>query len=178
MRIFICGTTCVGKTSLIEELKKLNKFKNYEVVPSARQKIIDLGLSHTQESNDETQTIYFDHYLEYYDKYNIIFDRSLIDVITFSEWLVNEDKVADFTYYNQLSHFMILDKRIDDYYFFIKPEFPLINDGFRTITEEMRQDISFRMERILKYLEIDYFYLSGTVQERLNQVQQVLDKQF
>ena len=44
MKIGLCGTMSVGKTTLVNDLKKLNQFKDYNFATERSEYLRDLGI--------------------------------------------------------------------------------------------------------------------------------------
>ena len=89
MRIAISGTACQGKTTLIKDF--LDQWKSYNTPEKTyRDVIIEQGLEHSSETNQETQWAILNFMVEELEKTtslsNVIFDRSPLDNIIYSIW--------------------------------------------------------------------------------------------
>ena len=58
MRIGFCGTMSVGKTTMVNELKKLPEFKNYNFRTERSKYLMDLGIPLNTDSTTLGQTIF------------------------------------------------------------------------------------------------------------------------
>ena len=84
MKIGLCGTMSVGKTTLVNELKKLNQFKGYEFATERSEYLRDLGIPLNTDSTLNGQTIFLAERVAELMKENVITDRTVLDVIAFT----------------------------------------------------------------------------------------------
>lgn len=88
MRVAVTGTACVGKSTFINDF--LSNWKDIFIAPerSYRDVLRESGLSHSKQTNKETQQVILDTMLEQHMKYtrddNVIFDRCPLDNIAYS----------------------------------------------------------------------------------------------
>ena len=58
MKIGLCGTMSVGKTTLVGALKKLDQFKNYNFATERSKNLNNLGIPLNTDSTLKGQTIF------------------------------------------------------------------------------------------------------------------------
>ncbi|MGH2772901.1 MAG: AAA family ATPase, partial [Actinomycetota bacterium] len=58
--------------------------------------------------------------------------------------------------------------------FYLPVEFPIVPDGLRPLDPDFQQEIDRRVLNLLKYHDLHYHPLTGAVQERLDQIDSVL----
>ena len=58
MKIGLCGTMSVGKTTLVGALKKLDQFKNYNFATERSKYLNDLGIPLNTDSTLKGQTVF------------------------------------------------------------------------------------------------------------------------
>jgi predicted ATPase len=174
MRIIITGAHGTGKTTLVTAIKATPAFYHYGIVPSARQKLLDLGIPHSELGSELTQRVYMEHCLSYKDHYNVICDRCVVDVLAYTHYLFTQNKVSnDFALGQEKIVRDYFDHQVHtDKIFFLEPEFDILEQehpdgGVRTIDKEYQQAISDNIENILDTLEISYALISGCPTKRL-----------
>ena len=94
MRIAICGTANMGKSTLIKDF--LKRFPTYKAdTETYRDKIVNEELPHSKETNQDTQWKILNHMIDGLQKYknddNVIFDRCPIDNLVYSLWSLEKD---------------------------------------------------------------------------------------
>lgn len=97
MRIGVCGTQCLGKSTFIEDF--LKKYPMYSTPENTYRKIIkDKGLSINQGTTPETQAILMDcicdGIINTSKGDNIITDRTPYDALVYSLWAYENDTVG------------------------------------------------------------------------------------
>ena len=84
MRIGLCGTMSVGKTTLVNELKKLGQFKDYEFATERSEYLMNLGIPLNTDSTLNGQTVFLAERVAELMKENVITDRTILDVIAYT----------------------------------------------------------------------------------------------
>ena len=84
MRITFVGSVSVGKTTLVEALSKLPQFKNYHIATERSKYLRDLGIPLNTDSTLKGQIIFGAERASELMYENLITDRSIIDVIAFT----------------------------------------------------------------------------------------------
>jgi len=170
MKIGLCGTMSVGKTTLVNALKELEQFKGYNFATERSQHLMSLGIPLNTDSTLKGQTIFLAERCSELIQENIITDRTIIDVMSFTQnakSIPYQDKEAFEKYASEF----IYDY---DVIFYISPKGIDIEDnGIRETNVEYRDLIDDTIvELIQKYghragnIEI----ISGTTEERIQQI--------
>jgi deoxyadenosine/deoxycytidine kinase len=84
MRIGLCGTMSVGKTTLVNALKELKQFKGYEFATERSEYLMNLGIPLNTDSTLKGQTVFLAERVAELMKENVITDRTVLDVIAFT----------------------------------------------------------------------------------------------
>tara|TARA_B100001093_G_C26503805_1_gene874460 strand:- start:8 stop:538 length:531 start_codon:yes stop_codon:yes gene_type:complete len=174
MKIGFTGTMSVGKTTLVNALKELPEFKDYNFKTERSKYLRDLGIPLNTDSTTKGQIIFLaERCSELYDE-NIITDRTLIDVMAFTS--LAKTIPLTFSYnFNDLCHDLLQEY---DYIFYISPDGVDIEDnGVRTTDPEYRESVDKEIKKIIKekkgYIK-NLIELNGSVEERVNKVKQTL----
>jgi predicted ATPase len=94
MRICVVGTSCVGKTTFINDF--LKKYPMYKLSKESYRDILDeKGVKLNREGNQESQEIIRDYMsdqaLKYNRNSNVVFDRCILDNLIYSVYLNDKD---------------------------------------------------------------------------------------
>ena len=84
MKIGFCGTMSVGKTTLVNALKKLPEFKNYTFRTERSKHLMDLGIPLNTDSTYKGQLVFAAERAAELMQENIITDRTIVDVMAFA----------------------------------------------------------------------------------------------
>jgi len=135
MKIGLCGTMSVGKTTLVNELKKLEQFRGYEFATERSKYLMDLGIPLNTDSTLKGQTIFLAERVSELMKGNIVTDRTIIDVIAFTNCSETID-FKDKEYFEDYARVFVGEY---DWIFYIDPVGTKIEDnGVREINPEYR----------------------------------------
>ena len=170
MKIGLCGTMSVGKTTLVNELKKLNQFKGYEFATERSEYLRDLGIPLNTDSTLNGQTIFLAERVAELMKENVITDRTVLDVIAFTN-LAKSIDFKDKEYFEDYARVFVGQY---DYIFYISPEGTVMEDnGVRETDLEYREEID---RAIIKAMNTyghrckNVHMLKGTTPERIEQM--------
>ena len=140
MKIGLCGTMSVGKTTLVKALKKVPEFKNYSFATERSKYLNDLGIPLNTDSTLKGQTVFLAERCAELMKQNIVTDRTVFDVMAFTlnaKSIAHQDKDI---FENYAKEFI----REYDYIFYISPHGIRIEDnGVRETHEHYRDFIDF-----------------------------------
>ena len=174
MKIGLCGTMSVGKTTLVNALKELPEFEGYNFRTERSKELMAQGIPLNTDSTLKGQTIFLAERATELMQENIITDRTVIDVIAFaraSKSMNYLDK-EDFTNYAKN---LILEY---DYIFYVSPEGVEIEDnGVRETDAEYRNLIDFIITNTItryRHRIKNLHTLSGTTEERIKQIVKII----
>ena len=170
MKIGLCGTMSVGKTTLVNRLKELKQFKGYEFATERSKYLSDLGIPLNTDSTLKGQTIFLAERCAELIKENIITDRTVIDVMAFTN-LARSIDFKDKEYFKDYARVFVGEY---DYIFYISPEGTVMEDnGVRETDLEYRDDIDKAIIKILNKFGHrckNVHMLKGTTIERIEQM--------
>ena len=175
MKIGFCGTVSVGKTTLVNSLRELHEFKNYNFATERSKYLRDLGIPLNTDSTIKGQTIFLAERCSELLHENIITDRTIIDVIAFTlnaQSIDKPDKTA-FEYYASrfISEY--------DWIFYVSPAGVEIEDNnVRTTDADYRASIDNTIKYLcssnLQYMN-NFGIITGTNEDRLKQIKSYLN---
>ena len=174
MKIGLCGTMSVGKTTLVNALKNLPEFKDYYFRTERSKYLSDLGIPLNTDSTLKGQLVFAAERASELLQENIITDRTIIDVMAFCNLSTSMQD------YEKEQINSVLWNLIKDYdiIFYVSPEGVEMEDnGVRETNLEYRDNIDNEIKSILnmhrsapgKIIEI-----KGTTKERINQIKDTL----
>jgi len=170
MKIGLCGTMSVGKTTLVKALKETKQFKNYNFATERSKYLSDLGIPLNTDSTLKGQTVFLAERCAELIQTDIITDRTVLDVMAFTlnaKSIPYQDKDAFIEY---ASEFI----RDYDYIFYISPHGIEIEDnGVRETDEHYRDLIDFTITTLIKrhgHKAGKVEKISGSTEERIQQI--------
>ena len=174
MKIGLCGTMSVGKTTLVNALMALPEFEGYNFATERSKYLRDLGIPLNTDSTLKGQFVFLAERCAELMNENIIADRTIIDVMAFT-------KAAKSIEYHDAEAFCDAAYKLlgeYDYIFYISPEgVELEDNGVRTTDEKYRKNIDeiiklllYRSNHKIKNL----IELSGTTNERIVKIKETI----
>jgi GTPase SAR1 family protein len=174
MKIGLCGTVSVGKTTLVNALAELPQFKGYTFATERSKYLRDLGIPLNTDSTLKGQTVFLSERCAELMHENIITDRTVIDVMAFTqcaESINSTDKIS----YEEYARNFIGEY---DYIFYVSPEGVEIEDnGVRTINSEYRDKIDYTIKgfcQLYNHRMKNFYMIFGTTEERIKHILEVI----
>tara|TARA_R100001244_G_scaffold102564_1_gene76419 strand:+ start:420 stop:950 length:531 start_codon:yes stop_codon:yes gene_type:complete len=175
MKIGLCGTMSVGKTTLVKALKELPEFKGYNFATERSKYLNNLGIPLNTDSTLKGQTVFLAERCAELMNEDIITDRTVIDVMAFT---MNAKSIA----YQDKEIFEDYAKefvREYDYLFYISPDgLPIEDNGVRETDEYYRDIIDFSIITLIrKYAHMmnKIETIKGSTQDRIGQILNVIN---
>ena len=170
MKIGLCGTMSVGKTTLVNALKELDYFKGYNFRTERSKELMAQGIPMNTDSTLKGQTVFLAERSSELMVENIITDRTVIDVMAFANCSTSMD-IYDKEDFETLASHLI---REYDYIFYVSPEGVEIEDnGVRETDAQYRNTIDNMINTLInKYNHrIKKFHtLEGSTEDRIYQM--------
>jgi deoxyadenosine/deoxycytidine kinase len=174
MKIGLCGTVSVGKTTLVNALKELPQFKDYKFSTERSKYLRDLGIPLNTDSTLKGQTVFLAERVSELFNDDLITDRTVIDVMAFTS-AAKSIKKADKISYEEYARNFINEY---DYIFYVSPEgVEIESNGVRETNAEYRDQIDFIIKDICKNYNHrikNLHTLSGTTKQRIKQLLEII----
>ena len=160
MRIGICGSHWVWKTTLLDNIWHQNKIK--EVARDLMKRLWNPKDMNKQDKAKFQCNLIYEQIKAELVKDNFLSDRTLIDVLAYTRWLkwYRELKKVVKEYFKEFPY---------DYIFYIPIEFELEDDWVRFTNNQKLIDDNIKF--LLKDLKLDYITISWTVKERKRKIE-------
>ena len=167
MKIGFCGTMSVGKTTLVNTLRELDEFKDYTFRTERSKYLMEMGIPLNTDSTLKGQLIFAAERASELMQEKIITDRTVIDVMAFCD--LSTSMVDYEKFYLNATLYYLVDEY--DILFYVSPEGVEIEDnGVRETNAEYRKAIDEKIKSIVGMYRRDAITISGTVEERIEQV--------
>ena len=138
MKIGLCGTMSVGKTTLVNELKKLDEFKDYKFATERSKYLSSLGIPLNTDSTLKGQLVFAAERAAELMQENIITDRTIIDVMAFADLSKSMSKAEKDHLNGVLWH---LIREYDIIFHINDLSIPIEDNGVRETNEDYRLDV-------------------------------------
>ena len=177
MRIAIIGMQGTGKTTLLEALKK-DWNVDWEIMPSIGRTMKSMGLPINEMGSDKTQYEALFLTLEQLKYKDGFYARTFVDGFVYTKYLaerglVHPDILETWTRYLERN------QKEYDYQFYLEPEFELEKDGTRSGDDDFNYNSERLFKETVEYLKsigIKIYKLTGSVEERVAQVNEIVKK--
>lgn len=174
MKIIFTGAQGTGKTTILNHYKK----QGYNIITEVVRNLSKEGVKINEMGDLEGQRRIFSEYRKTLNKEkSYISDRGLTDVAAYTCYLVNKNDDNDLRIECLYQLFDIMDfyqNNPDVITCYFPIEFPVVDDGVRSINEEFRHYIDEAIKDILEGIGIQYYTITGTVEERIKQIDKII----
>jgi nicotinamide riboside kinase len=174
MKIGLCGTMSVGKTTLVNALKGLPEFKDYMFRTERSKELMAQGIPLNTDSTLKGQTVFLAERTGELMVENVITDRTVIDVMAFARASKSIDS-PDKGLFEEYARRFIKEY---DYIFYVSPEGVEMEDnGVRETNVDYRDLIDYTISKILdeqKHRIKNLNTLSGSTEKRIGQMLEAL----
>ena len=173
MKIGLCGTMSVGKTTLVKALsEQVEQFKGYTFTTERSKYLNSLGIPLNHETTIEGQTVFLAERVTELMQDRLITDRTILDVMAFTNCAKKVSYIDGDAFAEYASRFI----KQYDYIFYISPDGMDIEDnGIRETDAKYRKEIDEEIQQLLfKYRPVHY-ELKGSTGERINQMMKIIN---
>ena len=179
MIITFTGTQSVGKSTLLTALKADENYKDWYFEPEITRSLKEkFKLNINEAGNSITQLCVLNSHLENVLKHrdnNVVLDRCIVDGLVYTTYQYMTEKIDADVYIHAKYMFNLLINKYD-IIFHIEPEFDVVDDGIRSIDTKFRNTIASLIREALPSYTGKLVKLTGTVEERLAQINETLIK--
>jgi len=174
MKIGLCGTMSVGKTTLVNALKELPEFKDYMFRTERSKELMAQGIPLNTDSTLKGQTVFLAERTGELMVENIITDRTVIDVMAFARASKSINSPDKNLFEDYAKRFI----KEYDYIFYVSPVGVEMEDnGIRETNVDYRDLIDYTISKILSEQKPrikNLNTLSGSTEKRIEQMLEAL----
>ena len=171
MKVAFVGSFSTGKTTLA------NLFArewDMPLLPEVARQVVELGFALDMSATAETETLIFlKQWRAEASHPRFVADRSIYDILAYADWVMEHNDPArkENHLWYESREIALLDLRARyDHVFYLPIEFPIVLDGLRPDDAGFQADIDRRMRHLLDAADVSYETLTGSVEERQDQV--------
>ena len=163
-RVAIVGASSTGKTTLCDLLR--TKLTCHEFVGETTRIVNSYGFPINEDGTDATQlAISSLHLINLLIPNPLIMDRCYLDLLAYSRFLHIDKSTYNFieeTWHSIKHHYT--------HFIYCPVEFISVDDGIRSVNEIWRQHIDMQIVNILQESKLSHLTVTGTPEERVEQV--------
>ena len=174
MKIGLCGTMSVGKTTLVNALKDIPEFKDYVTRTERSKELMAMGIPLNTDSTVKGQSVFLAERASELMQDKIITDRTIIDVMAFAQ-------CSESMYYfeaNDFCQFASYMLEEYDYIFYVSPKGVEIEDnGIRETNADYRKKIDQEIQLLLnryRHRIKNLVEISGSTEERIKSIKEAI----
>jgi nicotinamide riboside kinase len=166
-RIAIVGAFSTGKTTLAEAVAEP---LDLPLLPEAAREVASLGFKLDKDATPEVETLIFlKHYYNEMVHQDFVADRSLIDVLAYAGWVLDNQEwrkeTALFEECKKLAQHHLRSQYT--HVFYLPIEFPIVPDDLRPDDPEFQREIDERILGLLDTYDVKFETLTGDVPTRV-----------
>jgi nicotinamide riboside kinase len=173
-RIAIVGSFSTGKTTLAEVVARKLRLP---LLPETAREVVELGFKLDKQATAETETLIFlKQFNNELSTPEFVGDRSLIDVMAYAGWVLeNQPRRKENALWEECEQLAERHLRTNySHVFYLPIEFQIVPDGLRPDDPEFQREIDRRILLLLETHAIKHQTVKGSVDERMNQIQEAL----
>lgn len=175
IKIAIIGSHGVGKTTFCNDLFNIlndnpKLFGKINLLPEWAFSAYKAGFPINEATTREAQLWIIMRQIEK-EKYTPptwITDKCLLDSLAYGLFLIKSKK------YREIMSDLIKKNADYDFVFYLPVEFPLENDGYRSMDPLFQKKIDKSIKSVFKELKIKYYIISGSRKKRILQAKKIL----
>lgn len=174
-RIIFTGAQGTGKSTILNYFKD----KGMNCITEVVRNLSKEGIKINELGDEEGQQKIFNTYAELLsEQKDYISDRGLTDVLSYTNYLMKEGSVSiQFGVNQYIDLISFLQNNPDVIYCYFPIEFGVVDDGVRSTNEEFRNYIDVQIKAILDRYVRDYYTITGTVNDRIKQIESILTEE-
>ena len=167
-RIAIVGAFSTGKTTLAEAVAEP---LDLPLLPEAAREVASLGFKLDKDATPEVETLIFlKHYYNEMVHSDFVADRSLIDVLAYAGWVLDNQEwrkeTALFEECKKLAQYHLRSQYT--HVFYLPIEFPIVPDDLRPDDPEFQREIDDRILGLLDTYDVKFETLNGDIPTRVS----------
>ena len=167
MKIGLCGTMSVGKTTLVNALKETEQFKGYKFRTERSKELMAQGIPLNTDSTLKGQTVFLAERCGELMYNNIITDRTIIDVMAFTQCAGSIDSIDKSAFEEYARNFI---KEYDYIFYILSEGIDIEDNGIRETNQEYRNLIDTTIQNILSsqgHRIKNFHIIKGSTEERV-----------
>lgn len=177
MKLIFVGAQGTGKSTILNYYKE----NGWNCITEVVRNLSKQGVKINEMGDCEGQQAIYNTYKELFSKNsNFISDRGLVDVCAYTGYLHcrNRSEETEKLFTEQIMGILEFNEENKDVkYFYFPIEFPVVDDGVRSVDEFFREEVDGYIKVILNNLNIDYIEVTGTVEERIKIIDEYIASQ-